>query len=226
MIEPQRMEDMAQSVVLMYQQGGWIDRWPQINLYTNDMVGSPLTIIAGNGMARRPARLRHGCGMGRHAQRCYAGAAARSGRYLGEKGIDWINKVHYVPDDKVDYGSVSRLRSMPSPMRRSTVSRWRSAKRATRKCSTIARSITATCSTPKIGSSARAMPTGRGCPTSIPRKMSHGFIEGSGWHYQSLAPADLVVAGKSSRPRSLQRANDRVFQLSSAGLVRAVLQPV
>ena len=44
MIEPQRMQDMAQSIVLMYQQGGWIDRWPQINLYTNDMVGSPLSI--------------------------------------------------------------------------------------------------------------------------------------------------------------------------------------
>jgi predicted alpha-1,2-mannosidase len=44
MIAPRRMEDMAQSIVLMYQQGGWIDRWPQINLYTNDMIGSPLSI--------------------------------------------------------------------------------------------------------------------------------------------------------------------------------------
>ena len=45
MIEPKRMQDMAQSVVLMYKQGGWIDRWPQINLYTNDMAGSPLSIL-------------------------------------------------------------------------------------------------------------------------------------------------------------------------------------
>ena len=31
LIEPQRMQDMAQSVVLMDQQGGWMPRWPQIN---------------------------------------------------------------------------------------------------------------------------------------------------------------------------------------------------
>ena len=29
LIEPKRMEDMAQSIVLMYQQGGWVGRWPK-----------------------------------------------------------------------------------------------------------------------------------------------------------------------------------------------------
>ena len=28
--------------------------------------------------------------------------------YLGEDGIDWINKLHYVPTDKVEYGSVAK----------------------------------------------------------------------------------------------------------------------
>ena len=51
LVEPQRLQDMAQSVVLMYQQGGWIDRWPQINLYTEDMVGSPLYHRARNGVS-------------------------------------------------------------------------------------------------------------------------------------------------------------------------------
>lgn len=45
LIDPRRVEDMAQSIVLMYQQGGWIDRWPQMNRYTNVMAGSPLTIM-------------------------------------------------------------------------------------------------------------------------------------------------------------------------------------
>ena len=45
LVEPRRMEDMAQSIVLMYQQGGWIGRWPQTNRYTNVMVGSPLTVV-------------------------------------------------------------------------------------------------------------------------------------------------------------------------------------
>ena len=44
MIQPKRMEDMAQSIVLMYKQGGWIGRWPQFNVYTNVMAGSPLTV--------------------------------------------------------------------------------------------------------------------------------------------------------------------------------------
>ena len=46
LIEPQRMQDMCQSISLMYQQGGWIDRWPQANTYTNVMCGSPLTTVA------------------------------------------------------------------------------------------------------------------------------------------------------------------------------------
>ncbi len=45
LIEPHRMEDMAQSIVLMYKQGGWIGRWPHINRYTNVMAGSPLTVV-------------------------------------------------------------------------------------------------------------------------------------------------------------------------------------
>ncbi len=46
LIQPQRMSDMCQSISLMYQQGGWMDRWPQANTYTNVMCGSPLTIVA------------------------------------------------------------------------------------------------------------------------------------------------------------------------------------
>ncbi len=29
--------------------------------------------------------------------------------YQGQPGMDWINNIHYVPNDKVDYGSVSQL---------------------------------------------------------------------------------------------------------------------
>lgn len=108
LIEPRRAEDMAQSVVLMYQQGGWIGRWPQINLYTNVMAGSPLTTVLStdwlDGLhgfdmkAAWPGMLKD------------ATEAPPAGKpYKGEAGINWINKLHFVPNDKVSYGSVSQI---------------------------------------------------------------------------------------------------------------------
>ncbi len=100
MIEPRRMEDMAQSVVLMYQQGGWIDRWPQMNLYTNVMAGSPLTVS----LATAWLDGLHGFDM----KTAYEGmlkdateAPPPGHPYHGEDAIDWINKLHYVPNDKL-----------------------------------------------------------------------------------------------------------------------------
>jgi predicted alpha-1,2-mannosidase len=44
MIEPTRTQDMAQSVVDMAQQLGFIDRWPEANVATETMTGDPLVI--------------------------------------------------------------------------------------------------------------------------------------------------------------------------------------
>ncbi len=43
MIEPQRAQDMAQSLVEMYEQLGFIDRWPEANRPTGVQNGHPLT---------------------------------------------------------------------------------------------------------------------------------------------------------------------------------------
>jgi len=43
-IEPSRTQDMAQSIVDMSKQLGYIDRWPQLYVPTNVMNGEPLTI--------------------------------------------------------------------------------------------------------------------------------------------------------------------------------------
>ena len=107
MIEPQRMQDMAQSIVLMYEQGGWIDRWPQINLYTNDMVGSPLSIV----IATAWLDGLHDFDIDKAWEGMLKDAteAPPAGRpYLGEEGMEWLNKLHYLPADKVDYGSVAK----------------------------------------------------------------------------------------------------------------------
>ncbi len=108
LLKPKRMEDMCQSIVLMYQQGGWIDRWPQINHYTNVMCGSPLTTV----MCTAWMDGLHGFDM----KTAYKGMlkdatqAPPSGEpYFGENNIDLINKLHYDPDDKEGYGSVSQI---------------------------------------------------------------------------------------------------------------------
>jgi predicted alpha-1,2-mannosidase len=48
LIEPERAQDMAQSIVEMYEQLGYIDRWPEANRPTATMNGNPLTICLVN----------------------------------------------------------------------------------------------------------------------------------------------------------------------------------
>jgi predicted alpha-1,2-mannosidase len=120
MIAPQRMQDMAQSIVLMYKQGGWIDRWPQINRYTNVMGGSPLSII----LATAWLDGLHGFDMAAAWPGMLKDAteAPPPGHpYQGETGIEWINQLHYEPneiskesvsdfqEDTIAYASLYRL---------------------------------------------------------------------------------------------------------------------
>jgi len=102
------MEDMAESIVLMYKQGGWIGRWPQINRYTNVMAGSPLTVALCNAWLDGL----HGFDIKSAWEGMYKDAteAPPAGKpYVGQEGMEWINKLHYVPNDKVRYGSVSQI---------------------------------------------------------------------------------------------------------------------
>jgi len=196
MLEPERMQDMAQSVVLMYQQGGWIGRWPQINLYTNDMVGSPLTVslatawldglhdfdmdTAWEGMLRDATQ------------------AAPPGRpYLGEEGIDWLNKVHFVPDDKVNYGSVS----MTQEYALAYASLYRLAV-ALGKTSDAKMLYERALYYRNLFDPAEAFfrmrnADGTWVPDFNPAQDGQGFVEGTGWHYLSFAPADLAWVVKA-----------------------------
>ncbi|MCA1595829.1 MAG: glycoside hydrolase family 92 protein, partial [Chloroflexi bacterium] len=83
------------------------DRWPQNNTYTNVMCGSPLTTAL---VTTWNAGLHHF-----DLQSVYPGMwkdgteAPPPGKpYGGEAGIDWLNRIGYVPNDKVDYGAVSQ----------------------------------------------------------------------------------------------------------------------
>ena len=191
MIEPQRMEDMAQSIVLMYQQGGWIGRWPQINLYTNDMVGSPLTIS----LATAWLDGLHGFDMDAAWEGMLKDAtqAPPPGRpYIGEQGIEWINKVHYVADDKVDYGSVA----MTQEYALAYASLYRVAvalgKTSDAKMLYERALYYRNLFDPEEGFFRPRYADGTWVPDFNPAQDGQGFVEGTGWHYLSFAPADLA----------------------------------
>ncbi len=189
MIEPQRMEDMAQSVVLMYQQGGWIDRWPQINLYTNDMDGSPLSI----GLATAWLDGLHGFDINTAWEGMLKDAtqAPPPGKlYHGEDGINWVNKIHYVPEDQVEY-SVSRTQeyalAYASLYRLATALGKTAEAKMLYDRALYYRNVF----DPDDRLFRPRKADGSWIPEFNPAQDGHGFTEGSGWHYQSFAPADL-----------------------------------
>jgi predicted alpha-1,2-mannosidase len=190
MIEPRRMEDMGQSVVLMYQQGGWIDRWPQVNCYTNIMAGSPLTVS----LATAWLDGLHGFDIKAAWEGMYKDAteAPPPGHpFVGEEGIEWVNKIHYVPDDKVSYGSVSQLQE--DAVAYASLYRLALDLGKTGEAKTIYdralyfRNV--------FNSDDRYFrprnADGKWVPDFNPAQNSHGFIEGTGWDYQWLAPSDM-----------------------------------
>jgi predicted alpha-1,2-mannosidase len=190
MIEPQRMAEMAQSIVLMYQQGGWIDRWPQINLYTNDMVGSPLTIM----LATAWLDGIHGFDMDTAWEGMLKDAtqAPPSGKpYEGEDGVDWINKLHYLPADKVTYGSVGK--TLEYAVAYASLYRLAAAlgKISDAKMLYERALDYRNLFDPEDKFFRRRNADGTWVPAFNPAQDNHGFVEGTGWHYMSFAPTDM-----------------------------------
>jgi predicted alpha-1,2-mannosidase len=190
MIQPKRMEDMAQSIVLMYKQGGWIDRWPQFNVYTNVMAGSPLTV----GLATAWLDGLHGFDMDAAWEGMLKDAtqAPPKGKpYLGQEGVDWINKVHFVPDDKVGYGSVSQMQedaiAYASLYRVAKALGKTSDAKMLYERATYYRNLF----DPADKYFRPRNADGSWVPDFNPSQDGHGFIEGTGWHYQSFVPGDL-----------------------------------
>ena len=208
MIEPRRMADMAQSVVLMYQQGGWIDRWPQINLYTNVMGGSPLTV----GLATAWLDGIHGFDMNSAWEGMYKDAteAPPPGHpYIGEEGVDWINKLHYVPDDKIRYGSVSQLQEDAVAYASlyyvaKDLGKADDAKTFYDRALYYRNNFD-----PQDHFFRPRNSDGPWVPNFDPMQNEHGFIEGSGWHYQWLEPSDMAwVVNAMGRDLFNKRLNE------------------
>lgn len=189
LLKPAAMADMCQSIVLMYQQGGWIDRWPQINHYTNVMCGSPLTTV----MCTAWMDGIHGFDIKAAYQGMLKDAtqpAPPGHDYAGESSIAWINKLHFVPDDKEGYGSVSQIQEDCV---------------AYASLAYVAHALhhnadaTMLLQRAKYERNAFDMADGYFRPrlsngkwrTPFDANQTQGYVEGSGWHYQWLAPSDM-----------------------------------
>ncbi|HTV83239.1 MAG TPA: GH92 family glycosyl hydrolase [Acidobacteriaceae bacterium] len=216
LIAPRRMEDMAQSVVLMDQQGGWVGRWPQINLYTNVMAGSPLSVV----LATAWLDGLHGFDMKSAWNGMYEDAtqAPPQGKpYAGEAGIDWINKIHYVPNDQVRYGSVSQIQedaiAYASLYRLAVALGKEDAAKTLYDRALYYRNVF----DPADKFFRPRNADGQWVPNFDPSQEEHGFIEGSGWHYQWLEPADLAWTIQAMGPDLFNERLAHFFDYKTPG---------
>ena len=216
MIEPARMADMCQSVVLMYQQGGWIDRWPQLNIYTNVMAGSPLSV----GVATAWLDGIHNFDMNSAWDGMYKDAteAPPPGKpYIGEEGIDYINKLHYVPDDKIKYGSVSQLQEDAVAY----ASLYYLAKELGKTDAAKTLYDRALYYRNNFDPQDRFFrprdANGQWVANFDPMQNDHGFIEGTGWHYQWLEPSDMAWVVNAMGRDSFNRRLTEYFNYKVPG---------
>lgn len=189
LIAPQRMQDMCQSVVLMYQQGGWIDRWPQANTYTNVMCGSPLTSL----LATAWGYGLRGFDMATAYEGMWKDATQRPppGKpYGGESNVEYIDKLGYIPDDKEGYGSVSQTEEdcyAYAALSYIADSLGKTSDAAYMRKRALAYKNLFDPETkflrPKLADGTWRTPFD---PAKEP-----GYVEGTGWHYRWLAPQDV-----------------------------------
>ena len=190
LLEPARMQDMCQSIVLMYAQGGWIDRWPQANTYTNVMCGSPLTSF----MATAWNYGLHGFDM----KTAYEGMLKDATRpaplnrpYAGESNVVLLDKLGYIPDDKEGYGSVSQTEEdcyAYSALALVSESLGKSGDATLlRKRALYYRNLF----DPETKFLRPRLADGTWYGPFDPTQ-EHGFVEGTGWHYRWLAPHDVA----------------------------------
>ena len=190
LIQPQRMQDMCQSISLMYQQGGWIDRWPQANIYTNVMCGSPLTIVAATAWN---AGLR-----GFDMAALYPGMvkdatqpAPPNKPYQGESNVAYMDSAGYIPDDKEEYGSVSQteedcLAYAALASVSASLGRKADAQRFTKRAGLYRNLFD-----PETKFLRPRLLDGSWYAPFDPTK-EHGYVEGTGWHYRWLAMQDMA----------------------------------
>ena len=188
LIEPQRIQDMCQSIALMYAQGGWIDRWPQANTYTNVMCGSPLTIVAATGWNYGPARLRHRRRCTRACSRTPRSPRRPASRTRASPMSRLLDKIGYIPDDKEGYGSVSQTEedclAYAALASVADVAGHKADAACLRRRALFYRNLF----DPET-KFLRPRPADGSWYAPFDPTQEHGYVEGTGWHYRWLAAA-------------------------------------
>jgi predicted alpha-1,2-mannosidase len=223
LVEPQRMEDISQSIVEMYKQGGWIGRWPQINRYTNVMAGSPLTIA----LCTAWLDGLHGFDIKTAWQGMLEDAtqAPPHGKpYQGEAGMQWINTLHYVPNDKVDYGSVSQIQEDAIAYASLYHLAVKLGKTSDAKMLYERALYYRNTFDPQDRFFRPRNSDGKWVDGFDPTD-GHGFIEGSGWHYQWLAPSDVAWLVKAVGPELFNRRLSEFFNYEQPGWFNQYYNP-
>ena len=223
LIAPQRMEDMCQSIVLMYQQGGWIDRWPQINHYTNVMCGSPLTTVMC--MAYLDGLRDFNINAAWQGMFKDATEAPPAGRpYQGESNINWINKLHFDPDNHEGYGSVSQIQE--DCVAYSSLYYLAKALDKTRDAKLFhQRALFFRNVFDHQDHAFRPRLSNGHWRKAFKLTQSHGFIEGSAWHYQWLAPCDMAWLVHAVGTARFNRRLEHFFSYKTPGWMAQYYNP-
>ena len=178
LIEPQRCEDLAQSIVEMYEQLGYMDRWPFANFPTGVMTGYPMTIILSEVWN---AGL-HNFDITTAYKAMYQDATNGDAQVIDT--IGWLTDPSTMEEDSESYAALATVAD--SLGKASDAAKFR---KQADKLNNIYNPATAFLEPRYSDGSWRA----NFDPELIEANYTDGYIEGSAWHYLWLVPQDEAM---------------------------------
>jgi len=178
LIEPQRCEDLAQSIVEMYQQLGYLDRWPLANFPTGVMTGYPMTII----MSEIWNAGLHNFDINTAYTAMYQGATNGDAQIINT--IGWLTDPSTMMEDSESYAALATVAD--SLGKTSDAATFR---KQADKLNNIYNPATQFLEPRYSDGSWRADFN----PELIEANYTDGYIEGSAWHYLWLVPQDEAM---------------------------------
>ena len=178
LIEPQRCEDLAQSIVEMYEQLGYMDRWPFANFPTGVMTGYPMTIILSEiwnaGL--------HNFDITTGYKAMYQDATNGDAKIIDT--IGWLTDPSTMEEDSESYAALATVAD--SLGKASDAATFR---KQADKLNNIYNPGTAFLEPRYSDGSWRANFN----PELIEANYTDGYVEGSAWHYLWLVPQDEAM---------------------------------
>jgi putative alpha-1,2-mannosidase len=178
LIEAQRCEDLAQSIVEMYQQLGYMDRWPFANFPTGVMTGYPMTII----MSEIWNAGLHNFDINTAYTAMYQDATNGDAQIINT--IGWLTDPSTMMEDSESYAALATVAD--SLGKTSDAATFR---KQADKLNNIYNPATQFLEPRYSDGSWRADFN----PELIEANYTDGYIEGSAWHYLWLVPQDEAM---------------------------------